>query len=78
MKKDGTMALFDTTRTTYGTASATSRFFGMIQSMIYSVIAWNDARVTRNALSELTDRELEDIGLTRGDIDVVAQGNLYR
>lgn len=30
--------------------------------------AWKDARATRKALSALTDRELEDIGLTRADI----------
>jgi uncharacterized protein YjiS (DUF1127 family) len=30
---------------------------------------WNDARVTRKALSTLSDRELDDIGLCRGDID---------
>jgi uncharacterized protein YjiS (DUF1127 family) len=30
--------------------------------------AWNDARATRKALSVLSDRELEDIGLTRADI----------
>jgi uncharacterized protein YjiS (DUF1127 family) len=29
--------------------------------------------VTRNALSRLSDRELEDIGLCRGDIDVVVK-----
>jgi len=29
---------------------------------------WNDRRVTRNALSSLTARELNDIGLSRGDI----------
>lgn len=32
---------------------------------------WNDRRLTRNALSRLTDRELDDIGLNRGDIDVI-------
>lgn len=37
-----------------------------------SFAAWNDARVTRNALSRLTDRELDDIGLTRADIDTIA------
>jgi uncharacterized protein YjiS (DUF1127 family) len=31
--------------------------------------SWNDARVTRNALAKLSDRELDDIGLCRGDID---------
>ncbi|WP_239520564.1 DUF1127 domain-containing protein [Pseudooceanicola aestuarii] len=32
---------------------------------------WNDARVTRDALCRLTDHELYDIGLSRGDIDGV-------
>jgi uncharacterized protein YjiS (DUF1127 family) len=30
--------------------------------------------MTRNALNKLTDRELADIGMTRSDIDVVAEG----
>ncbi|MDQ7261354.1 DUF1127 domain-containing protein [Paracoccus sp. PS-1] len=38
------------------------------------VAAWNDARVTRRELNALTDRELSDIGLTRGDIERVARG----
>ncbi len=38
------------------------------------VTAWNDARITRRELSALTDRELTDIGLTRGDIERVARG----
>jgi uncharacterized protein YjiS (DUF1127 family) len=42
-----------------------NNFFG-------SVASWNDARVTRNALEQLTDRELADIGLCRGDIEYVA------
>ncbi len=33
------------------------------------VSAWNAARRTRNALSQLSAHELEDIGLLRGDID---------
>jgi uncharacterized protein YjiS (DUF1127 family) len=37
------------------------------------LVAWNERRATRNALSQLSDRELDDIGLTRGDIDVVAR-----
>ena len=72
------MALFDTTRTTYGTASAANRFFAALSTVIAAMIAWNDARVTRNALSGLTDRELEDIGLSRADIDSVADSNLIR
>ena len=46
--------------------SATSRLFG-------AVAHWNDARRTRDALSQLTGRELEDIGLTRGDIDAIVR-----
>lgn len=34
---------------------------------------WNDARVTRKSLSRLSERELEDIGLCRGDIDRIAR-----
>nr|WP_246107319.1 DUF1127 domain-containing protein [Puniceibacterium confluentis] len=40
---------------------------------IGAVAAWNDARVTRKSLSRLTDRELDDIGLTRSDIESVAR-----
>ena len=72
------MAIFDTTRTTYGSATAASRLSSFVSSVIAKVIAWNDARVTRNALSELTDRELEDIGLSRADIDAVATSNILR
>ncbi|MGC3936303.1 DUF1127 domain-containing protein [Roseobacter sp. EG26] len=72
------MAFFDTTRTTYGTASVVSRFFGFLNDTISSVVAWNDARVTRNALSSLSDRELDDIGLSRSDIDYVADSNIIR
>ncbi|KEJ96244.1 DUF1127 domain-containing protein [Pseudosulfitobacter pseudonitzschiae] len=65
------MAAFDTTRTTYGSAIVAGRISRFVFNAIASVMAWNDARVTRNALSALSDRELEDIGLTRGDIDTV-------
>lgn len=72
------MATFDTTRTNYGSATAASRFFSALGAMASAVVAWNDARVTRNALSSLTDRELEDIGLSRSDIDYVAERNIIR
>lgn len=69
------MAAFDTSRPVYGSTSAVSSF---ITRSISAVVAWNDARVTRNALSSLSDRELDDIGLVRGDIDAVAQPNFFR
>lgn len=34
---------------------------------------WNDARLTRRALSRLSAHELDDIGLLRGDIDAIAR-----
>lgn len=39
-----------------------------------TIIRWADIRATRNELSRLTDRELDDIGLCRGDIERVARG----
>lgn len=33
-----------------------------------TVVDWNDARVTRKALSALSDTQLDDIGLSRADI----------
>jgi uncharacterized protein YjiS (DUF1127 family) len=69
------MAAFDTTRTAYGSATAVSRFVAYVMG---SIVAWNDSRVTRKALSSLSDHELEDIGLIRGDIDHVAQSDLIR
>ena len=44
----------------------------VIARIVADVTAWNDARKTRQALSHLSDRELEDIGLVRGDIARIA------
>ena len=68
------MAAFDTTRSTYGAAPVAGQITGFFTAMIATIVAWNDARMTRNTLSGLTDRELDDIGLVRGDIDDVANG----
>lgn len=66
------MAAFDTTRPAYGAAPVAGQFNGLFSKLFAQVAAWNDARLTRNALNALTDRELDDIGLVRGDIDDVA------
>lgn len=66
------MAAFDTTRTTYGAPGLFGRIGAALNTVIATIVAWNDERVTRNALSKLSDRELEDIGLVRGDIETVA------
>lgn len=72
------MAAFDTNRPVYGSSIAVSGFFSVFARALGTVVAWNNARITRNALSSLTDRELEDIGLIRGDIDDVAMAEFIR
>ncbi|OIQ33194.1 MAG: hypothetical protein BM562_02105 [Alphaproteobacteria bacterium MedPE-SWcel] len=36
-----------------------------------ALVEWNEARITRKALSNLTSAQLEDIGLTRADIEAL-------
>ena len=62
------MAAFDTTRAFETGSNVFSRTYANLVGMFS---AWNDARVTKSALSKLSDAELNDIGLTRGDIDLV-------
>lgn len=69
------MATFETTRTAPLGAISTYRFIQFVSSIAEAVTNWNDARVTRNALGALSDRELDDIGLCRGDIDHLGSGN---
>ena len=45
---------------------------GLISRSVAAFVAWNDVRATRKALAKLSDRELDDIGLCRGDIDAIA------
>lgn len=68
------MAAIDTTRTTLGSHGLAGRIGAAFTSLRASLAAWNDARLTRNVLASLSDRELDDIGLARGDIDLVAAG----
>ncbi len=66
-------------------ASITNRPLGagfsatrIISDLVANFAIWNDARITRKALSRLSNRELDDLGLCRGDIDDIARGNLIR
>lgn len=61
------MATYDTTQT----PGFTGRIGQSFSSVAASVVAWNDTRMTRNALRQLSDRELDDIGLSRGDVEVI-------
>ena len=72
------MAAIDTTRGAYGSSSAVSRIFTFIGGAFGALEAWQDARLTRKALSDLTDHELADIGLSRGQIETFAQDDRLR
>lgn len=61
------MTALDTTRHV-----ASGNVTGFATRLFAAIAAWNDARVTRNALSRLSDRELDDIGLCRGDIEAIS------
>ena len=66
------MAATNTIRTAPLGAVTTYRFVQFVSNGFNTVSAWNDRRQTRNALGKLSDRELDDIGLCRGDIDNVS------
>ena len=64
------MSAIDTNRIHHGGTGP----FGLFSKLREAVLSWNDARITKNALARLTDRELDDIGLNRGDIEAIARG----
>jgi uncharacterized protein YjiS (DUF1127 family) len=50
----------------------------MFASIVRRYQAWKRYETLRRELSQLTDRELSDIGLNRSDIDRIACGEAYR
>lgn len=66
------MAVYDITRP-HGDARLKGRAWRLVPDLLGRFATWNDARVTRNALMRLSDRELDDIGLCRGDIENIAR-----
>jgi len=67
------MAAVETTRPAPFGATNTYRAISGLSSAYGVLAAWNDARVTRKALNKLSDRELDDIGLCRGDIEFIGR-----
>jgi uncharacterized protein YjiS (DUF1127 family) len=67
------MAAVETTRPAPYGAITTYRAITALSNVALAFRAWNDARVTRKALSKLSDRELDDIGLCRGDLDFIGR-----
>ena len=44
------------------------RLYNALMSIPRAIRAWNDLRITRNLLNDLSDQQLNDIGLVRGNI----------
>lgn len=63
------MAAIDTNR--HIVAPANLEIAAFVQGVVGRFMTWNEARKTRKALAQLSDRELFDIGLSRGDIDAI-------
>jgi uncharacterized protein YjiS (DUF1127 family) len=67
------MAAFETTRPAPFGAISIFRAVQFVSNASIALSNWNDARVTRNTLAKLSDRELDDIGLCRGDIEMLGR-----
>lgn len=46
---------------------------GVAMRFFSAILNWNERRITRNELMKLSDRELEDIGLSREDISSIVR-----
>ena len=66
------MAFLDISHTTTFTTSR-NIVLKFITNAFEKLVNWNDSRVTRNALLQLSARELNDIGLVPGDIDKISR-----
>ncbi|MDD9923927.1 MAG: DUF1127 domain-containing protein [Boseongicola sp.] len=71
------MALLDFSRASGRSVTSADRFNRLIASTIGALASWNDARNTRNALAKLSDHELDDLGISRGDIDRITGKSFY-
>lgn len=67
------MAAYETSRAAPMGAVSIFRTVQVFNGVFHAVAGWNNARVTRNSLSKLSDRELDDIGLCRGDIEMIGR-----
>jgi uncharacterized protein YjiS (DUF1127 family) len=52
-------------------ATVADRALLSLSGLVSGLIHWNQTRRTRAALSQLSAHELEDIGLSKGDIDAI-------
>ncbi|TNF22293.1 MAG: DUF1127 domain-containing protein [Rhodobacteraceae bacterium] len=66
------MAVYEQSHAQIAIAGFADRIGRVILAMLGGLADWNAARRTRKILNRLSDAELDDIGLTRAQIDRVA------
>jgi uncharacterized protein YjiS (DUF1127 family) len=71
------MALIDLGRNRGRTDSFADQIRARFVTTLGAIADWNDARRTRRVLSQLSSHELDDIGLTRGDIDAISRKRFF-
>ncbi len=62
------MASLDTVHPMVSGHQVGTRLRSLASHLVDSVVTWNNARITRNQLSNLSDHELADIGISRDQI----------
>lgn len=67
------MSVFESTRSVPLGAASAHGIMSFVERAIASVRSWYIARATEKALEELSDRELQDIGVLRADIREIAE-----
>ncbi|MCJ7872991.1 DUF1127 domain-containing protein [Phaeobacter sp. J2-8] len=67
------MAVYEENSAQIAVAGFGDRIGRSVSIMINRIQEWKDARATRTLLSSLSDAELNDIGLSRADIDRIAR-----
>jgi uncharacterized protein YjiS (DUF1127 family) len=71
------MALLDFSRAPSRSVVIGDRIYGFVVNTIGAVAAWNDARRTHAVLAQLSNHELDDIGLCPGDIDRISNKGMF-
>jgi len=63
------MAVLDITRPALSGAAGTGRAFNFIRAGLIAFADWRARTATRRSLMKLSDHQLSDIGLERGDVE---------
>lgn len=67
------MAAYQTSRAAPVGAATIYRLVSHVAEGLFTLRKWNDGRLTRSSLAGLSDRQLADIGLCRGDVDLIGR-----